>query len=312
MRRFIIDCDTAEDDIMSFFMLVSRGFSVEGITVVEGNINFDQEVKNALWMSELAEKYTGRKYPVFPGMRRPIVKDYRTVENVHGNTGVGEYALTPTREKPQSKHAIDAIIELSEIYPGELEFLAISPLTNLALAWLKYPRIAGEIKKVYVMGGTIHGRGNITPSSEYNIWVDPEAAKIVFNAGFDITMVSWDLITDYVIEETEWEKIKSMKTEMAQLYVKIYSHYRNYAMSRQRMKGNPHPDVITTSVAINPDVAKEVREEYVIVDTSDGPSRGATFIDYLGITGNKPNAKVVYSINREKFLEEIFFTLGWK
>ncbi|BCS93264.1 nucleoside hydrolase [Metallosphaera javensis (ex Sakai et al. 2022)] len=304
MRHFIIDCDTAEDDIFSFFLLLHRGAQVHGITVVEGNVSFQVEVRNALWASEFARRYFHVNVPVYPGMERPLVKDFRTVENVHGTGGIGDSALEAS-SAPEKKHAVDFILEMADRYPGELEFLAISPLTNLAMAYLKDRTLPEKLKKVWVMGGTINGHGNITPAAEYNIWVDPDAAKLVFNAGFDLTMVSWDLITQYTVNE-EWEEIKRMNTEMSQLYVKFYTHYRNFAMTRQRMKGNPHPDLITTAVALDPGVATHVERQFVDVENCDCLTRGATVIDYLGVLGKEPNVNVVYQLDRSKFMNMLF------
>ncbi|BDC19393.1 nucleoside hydrolase [Acidianus sp. HS-5] len=306
-RHFVIDCDTAEDDIMSFFMLLRYGFSVEGITIVEGNISFEQEVNNALWALE----FIGKEIPVYPGSQRPLVKDYRTVENVHGKGGIGDKIAKPAKLKPSNKHAIDAIIELADMYAGELEFLAISPLTNLALAYLKDKSIAEKIKKVWIMGGTIYGRGNITPVAEYNIWVDPDAAKVVFHSGMDLTMIAWDLITKYTINNEEWERIKSINTKLSSFYIDIYTHYRNFAMTKQKMNGNPHPDLITTAIAIDNTIVTNVEKQYVDIENCDCLTRGMTVIDYLRILGKEPNVNVVYEINKEKFVKMLYNLLSW-
>lgn len=144
MRHFIIDCDTAEEDIMSLITLIRNGIDVVGITIVEGNVNFYQQVDSMLWALESL----GVDLPVYPDSRRPLVKTLRTVEEVHGKGGIGDEIVKPKLLKPQNKHAVDAIIELCERYYGGLEFLAISPLTNLALAYLKYPRLVDYIKSL--------------------------------------------------------------------------------------------------------------------------------------------------------------------
>lgn len=311
-RHFIIDCDTAEDDITSLFMLLRNGLDVEGITIVEGNIQFTQEIDNALWALEfLDENNKTYNIPVYPGSQRPIVKSYRTVENVHGKGGIGDLTPKPKKLRAENKHAIDAIIEFADRYAGELEFLAISPLTNLALAYLKDKTIAEKIKKVWIMGGTIFGRGNITPVAEYNIWVDPDAAKIVFHSGMDITMVAWDLITNYTIEQHEWENIQKLNTKMGNFYISIYNHYRKFAMEKQKMNGNPHPDLITTAVAIDSSVVTKLEKQYVDVENCECLTRGMTVIDYLGVLGKEPNVNVVYSIDMKKFLSMLYSLLSW-
>ncbi len=310
-RHFVIDCDTAEDDIMSLYMLLRNGVEVEGVTIVEGNIAYEQEVNNALWALEFVSGKVNKDIKVYPGSDRPLVKSFKTVENVHGKGGIGDEIVRPKKLRPEPKRAPQAILELADRYAGELEFLAISPLTNLALAYLMDKSIVEKVKKVWVMGGTIYGRGNITPVAEFNIWVDPDAAKLVFNAGFDITMVAWDLITNYVVEEDEWERIKAMDTEMAKFYVRIYKHYREFAMKHQKMRGNPHPDLITTAVALNREVIKRSERQYVDVENCDCLTRGMTVIDYLDLWGKEPKAEVVYEIDKDKFMDMLFHLLSW-
>ncbi|MDT7876502.1 MAG: nucleoside hydrolase [Sulfolobus sp.] len=307
-RHFVIDCDTAEDDIMSLFMLIRNGVSVEGVTIVEGNISYEQEINNALWALEFIKR---EDIKVYPGSDRPLVKNFRSVEEVHGKGGIGDKIVKPQKLRAENKKAVDAIVELADRYAGKLEFLAISPLTNLALAYLKDKSIVDKIKKVWVMGGTVWGRGNITPVAEYNIWVDPDAAKIVFNSGFNITMVPWDVIVNYPVDDDTWEKIKRMGTQMSKFYVEIYSHYREYSMKNEKIGGTPHPDLITTAVALNKDVIKKSEKHYVDVENCDCLTRGMTVIDYLSIWKKEPNVEVVYEINKGKFLEMLFDLLNW-
>ncbi|QIW23662.1 nucleoside hydrolase [Sulfolobus sp. S-194] len=307
MRHFIIDCDTAEDDIMSLFMLLKNNINVQGITIVEGNISYEQEINNALWSLE----FIGKDIPVYPGSDRPLVKQFRSVPEVHGRGGIGDEIVKPNKLKPQNKKAVDAIVDIADRYASELEFLAISPLTNLALAYLKDKSITEKIKKVWIMGGTVWGRGNITPVAEYNIWVDPDSAKIVFNAGFDITMVPWDVIVNYPITDEEWKQIKNMNTKMAQFYVKIYTHYRKYSMEKEKIKGTPHPDLITTSVALNRNVVMKSERQYVDIENCECLTRGMTVIDYLGIWGKEPNAEIIYEINKKEFYSMLIDLLNW-
>jgi purine nucleosidase len=310
MRYFVIDCDTAEDDILSLYLLLRNNINVVGVTIVEGNISFDQEVKNTLWALE----QVNMNIPVYPGSRRPLIKKYITVEQVHGKGGIGDMLVQPQRYKAQNKHAAIAITELADRYAGELEFLAISPLTNLALAYLLDNSIVDKIKKVWIMGGSIFSIGNITPVAEYNIWVDPDAAKIVFEAGFDITMVPWDVVIKYPILEEEWNYIKNMNTRMSKLYISIYKHYREYSSNIQKINGHPHPDAITTAIAIDNSIASRIESNYVVIDNSDGFSRGMTLVDrFVADTrwSEKSNAKIVYEINKSKFMEKIYDLLNW-
>ncbi|AHC51477.1 nucleoside hydrolase [Sulfolobus acidocaldarius SUSAZ] len=309
VRHFIIDCDTAEDDIMSLFMLLKHRISVEGVTIVEGNISYQQEVNNALWALEYIGEENVR---VYPGSDKPLVKDFRSVEEVHGKGGIGDKIVKPQKLKPENKKALDAIVDIADRYPGELEILAISPLTNLALAYLKDKTLTEKISKVWVMGGTAWGRGNITPVAEYNIWVDPDAAKIVFNAGFDITMVPWDVIVNYPVENREWEEIRNMNTKMSKFYIDIYTHYREYSMKNEKIGGTPHPDLITTAVALDYEsVVKRSDKHFVDVENCDCLTRGMVVIDYLSIWKKDPNTEVIYEINKGEFLKLLYDLLKW-
>ncbi|AAK40824.1 nucleoside hydrolase [Saccharolobus solfataricus] len=310
MRHFIIDCDTAEDDVLSLYLLLKNNIDVVAVTIVEGNISYEQEVKNALWALE----QVNREIPVYPGANKPLLKNYITVEKVHGKGGIGDVTVEPKRLKAQEKHAALAIIDLANEYAGELEFLAISPLTNLALAYLLDNSIVKKIKKVWVMGGAVFGIGNITPVAEFNIWVDPDAAKIVFNAGFDITMIPWDVIINYPVTDEEWNVIKNMKTRMSELYVSMYLHYRQYSSTVQKINGHPHPDAITTAIAIDGSIATRREKRFVVIDNTDNITRGMTLVDRFDADtswSDKPNAEIVYEINKKSFMEKIYDLLNW-
>ncbi len=303
MRHFIVDCDTAEDDVASIFLLAKKKVKIEGVTIVEGNIGFDQEVINALWALETVQL----DVPVFPGSRRPIVKNFCTVEEVHGKYGLGEI-IAKTSRRPSPKHAVEAIIEASKKFAGELEILAISPLTNLALAYLLDNSLTKRIKKVWIMGGTAFAHGNITPVAEYNFWVDPDAAKIVLSAGFDVTIVPWDVVTRYTINDKEWDSISSMNTKLSGIYVKMFQYYRKYDKEVQKLDGHPHPDLLTTAVALNENIVKLSRKEFVTVDNSDSLTRGMTLIDHLDSDrpwSSSPNAEIVYEIKKDILIEMI-------
>ncbi|TRM85925.1 nucleoside hydrolase, partial [Sulfolobus sp. C3] len=169
MRKVIIDSDTASDDTIAI-LLASRYFDLLGVTIVAGNVKFENQVKNALFTLE----YIGRSdVPVYIGADRPILGKWRTVEEVHGNNGMGDWNYPEPNKKPTDEHAVDAILRLSKEYNGELEILAVSPLTNIALAYLKDHKIVSRIRKIWIMGGAF-SKGNTTPIAEFNFWVDPE------------------------------------------------------------------------------------------------------------------------------------------
>src|SRR6266581_3507000 len=168
MRHFLIDTDTASDDAVALVMaLRDPHVQIEAITVVAGNVSLDQGLQNALYTVELCQK----QVPVFRGM--------------------GDIGLPLSGRIHAAGHAVDIIRETINRHPGEITIVALAPLTNIAMAILLDPPLASKVKECIIMGGTAQGIGNINPVAEFNIWVDPEAAKIVFSSQMPITMVDW-------------------------------------------------------------------------------------------------------------------------
>jgi len=294
VRPAIFDSDTASDDTTAMF-LASRWFKLLGVTVVAGNVDFQQEVRNALFtVSSL-----GINVPVFPGARRPLMGKWRTVPEVHGENGMGSLNVEAVGE-PSRVKAVDAIINLSKEYPKELEVLAVSPLTNLALAYMLDPELVDRVRKVWIMGGALW-RGNTTPLAEFNFWVDPEAASIVLNAGFDVTIVPWEMAERCaVVDDATWEKIGTSGTRQANFFLRA-NHTLRELSKRQGSGGSVHPDSLTVTVAAHPEVVSELREVPVDVETCS-QSRGAMMVDSYNLTGRRPNVKLVTDCRREVFL----------
>lgn len=295
MRKVIFDSDTATDDTLAL-LLALKHYKVVGVTIVAGNVKFEQEIQNALFTLE----YFGyTDIPVFPGASRPIMGEWRTVEEVHGDNGLSGWDYPKPSKKPENEFAADAIIRLSKEYEGELEILAVSPLTNLALAYLKDASIADRIKKVWIMGGAL-SRGNTTPLAEFNFWVDPEAANIVLNAGFDITIVPWETAENYAtLTPQEWEEIKKMNTKSSEFFIKANMQLLKYSLSTGE-RGSVHPDTLTVAVSINPKIVKKSQKLHVEVETCS-KSRGGMLADWYNLSNKKVNAELILDVDEIKF-----------
>ncbi|MCI2415398.1 MAG: nucleoside hydrolase [Candidatus Aramenus sp.] len=301
MRNAVIDSDTASDDAIAI-LLSSRLFNLVGITIVAGNVSYEQEVKNALFTVE----YFNIKSPVFLGSSRPIMGKWRTVEEVHGKNGMGDWDYGEPSVKPEREHAVDAIIRLSKEYDN-LEILAVSPLTNLALAYLKDPSIAKRIKKVWIMGGTF-SRGNTTPIAEFNFWVDPEAASIVLNAGFDITIVPWEVTEEYAyVDDDLWGKIGGLKSKASEFFVRVNRTLRDYSKSHGQ-RGSVQTDSFTVFLAYDQSAILRKESHHVDVETCSS-ARGAMLVDWYGLNG-KPNAEIVLKGDRDKFVNFLLSVLS--
>jgi purine nucleosidase len=189
----VVDTDTAQDDCIALLTcLLDPAADLRAITMVAGNVGFDRQVRNAMLTLNAAGSL-GR-VPVHLGCRRPMMREWVSAENVHGD-GVGGMTMDDSDCLPAQEHAVDALVRMAAEAPGELTVVCIGPLTNIATACLKDPAFPRNVRGLYVMGGSNNGRGNITAAAEFNFYVDPEAAKAVFAAGFDITVVPWAPLT---------------------------------------------------------------------------------------------------------------------
>src|SRR3954447_9532902 len=212
MRSILIDTDTASDDAVALIMaLRSAEVRVEAITVVAGNVAVAQGAQNALFTVELC----GSEVPVFIGADKPLTRELRDADWFHGCDGLGDHGFHPQRRSPERGHAVDAMIRIIRATPG-IELVTLGPLTNLALALQCDPRIGENVSRCVVMGGAPCCEGNVTPSAEYNIWVDPEAARSVFLSKLPIEMVGWQLCRGpAVINVSDIEFIRSLGTPQA-------------------------------------------------------------------------------------------------
>ena len=302
--RLLIDTDTASDDAVALVMALNHPeATVEAITVVAGNVPLDQGVQNALYTMKLC----GSGAPVFAGAGAPLLGPYVTAQDVHGLDGMGDMGLPLSGREPEPGHAADVLVERINASPGELTLVTLGPLTNVALALLKDSSIAGKVKNCVVMGGTGRGPGNVTPVAEYNVWADPEAAKVVFGSGMELTMVGWDIsYTHAVFGPEDSAKLRAVGTPLAEFCVDIQAVLDAWAKKNSHLAGFDLPDPVTMAVALDPAVATRSRRLFVAVETGGDWSRGQTVVDHLGVTGREPNVEVVMDASRERFLRLLY------
>ncbi|EZQ01714.1 MULTISPECIES: nucleoside hydrolase [Acidianus] len=301
-RVAIIDSDTASDDTIAI-ILASRFFELKGITIVAGNVNYENQVRNALFTVE----YFKLNVPVYLGSRRPILGNWRTVEEVHGKNGMGEWNYEEPKLSPSSERAIDAILRLSKEYEDELEILAISPLTNIALAYLIDNELVDRVKKVWIMGGAFT-KGNTTELGEFNFWTDPEAAEIVLNAGFDITIVPWEVTEEAgVVDDILWEKISSLKSRSSEFFIKVNKTLREFS-KKQGNPGSIHPDSLTVTIAYDKNIALNTVKHEVKVETCSR-ARGGMLIDWYDQLPRSNKVEIVTKADHNKFRSYLLDTL---
>lgn len=303
MRHFLIDTDTASDDAVALVMALNHpDVRIEAITVVAGNVPLKQGVQNALYTVERC----GKQVPVYEGLEKPLLRPLETAQYVHGQDGMGDIGLPLSGRRPADGHAVNVITDTIRRFVGEITLVTLGPLTNVAVALLRDPSTASKVEKCVIMGGIGFGHGNVVPAAEYNVWVDPEAAKIVFESDLPIVMVGWDVSQRFAtFNDEEAEKIRSV-SPLGQFCVDIQRCLREFGMNELKLVGFDLPDPIAMAVALDPEVATVTKRLHVAVETRSELTRGATVVDHLGITGQEPNAEVVLEASRERFLRVLY------
>lgn len=303
MRHFLIDTDTASDDAVALVMALNHpDVRVEAITVVAGNVPLECGVQNALYTVERC----GSSVPVYTGLDKPMLRPLQTAQFCHGQDGLGDIGLPLGGRTPATGHAVDVLLDTARHFDGEVTVVTLGPLTNVATALRRDPSLASRVERCVIMGGIGFGYGNIIPAAEYNIWVDPDAAKIVFESGLPIEMVGWDVSHKHATFTAEQAAELRAVSDLGAFCVDIQRALRKFGIDYLKQDGFDLPDPIAMAVALEPDVATTVKRLRVDIETNSELTRGATVVDHLRVTGNEPNADVVLEASRDRFLELLY------
>lgn len=277
--RVIIDTDPGVDDALALLLAMrSPELKIEAITPVAGNVPLDLTLPNALRMVEISER---PEIPVAAGAKAPLLRRLVTATYAHGENGLGGAVFPEPTLKPAAEPAAEMIRRIVRKYPGEVTLIVIGPQTNIGAALSADPELAGMVRRVVMMGGSLSG-GNITPAAEFNIYVDPEAARIVFQSGIPLTMVGLDVTRKTSLTEAHVQTLESAKNPVSQAAAKI----ARSAMEHNRKEGflvgpNMH-DSLAVAAFLDPSLVK-FRDYYVDIETSGELTAGET-------VGYSPNA----------------------
>ena len=285
-RNILIDTDTASDDAVALIMaLRSPDVHVAAITVVAGNVPIEQGTRNALYTVELCNA----PVPVYAGAGKPLLRPLEIADWFHGADGLGDHGFAPRVSSPEPRHAVDAIIQTAMANPG-LEVVTLGPLTNIALAVAREPRLASLISRCVVMGGAPCCEGNVTPAAEFNIWVDPEAAAIVFRSGMPIEMVGWQLSRlEAVISQTEIDAILALDTPLAEFAMACNSAAADAYYHQTGEYGIALPDPVAMALLLDPALSIASSRHRVKIETASELTRGMTVVDRLNVAGDERN-----------------------
>lgn len=302
----ILDCDPGHDDAVAILLAcASPELEVRGITTVAGNVPLDKTSKNALKICELARLNHIR---VYAGMSRPMVRALFTAEYVHGKSGLDGPELPEPARQLESQHAIDFIIEELRSAAEPITLIPTGPLTNIAMALVKAPEIKSHIKEIVLMGGAIR-EGNTTPSAEFNIYVDPHAAQIVFHSGVPVTMIGLDVTHQALVLPERLERIRAIGSRTANAIVQLMEFYQRYDRRKYRMAGAPLHDPCAVAYVIDRGLF-ETKFVNVEVETCSDLTIGRTVCDLWEVTDRPANAHVGLSIDHERFFDMLIERLA--
>ena len=309
---FLIDTDTASDDAVALIMaLRSSEIEVVAITTVAGNVDVHQASRNALYTAELCDSMV----PVFTGAQQPLKRAHISASWFHGRDGLGDHGYPPPRRVPERQSAPAAIIDTIESHQG-LVMVTLGPLTNVALALQKKPGIAAKVSRCVVMGGAPCCEGNVTPAAEYNIWCDPEAARIVMRSGLPVELVGWHLCRgEAVLNPSDIQKVLSFGTPVAKFAIECNSRAQEAFLEQSGEHGISLPDPVAMAVALDESIVTSQSEHFVDVETESELTRGMTVIDRLNVAHDERNREIWASALAVEHKAKVFWTIDnarWK
>jgi purine nucleosidase len=273
MTKMIYDGDPGIDDALAILLAIkSEALDLEAVTTVAGNVNLEKVTKNALRILGLAGRLD---IPVAAGMPYPLVRELHTAEYVHGEDGLGEtYLPLPDTTQDKCMGAIDLIIAKITKKPGEITLVACGPLTNLAELYGKQPDLGEYVREIIIMGGAIYVPGNITPHAEFNIFVDPESAKIIFQSDLPLTLVPLDVTLKTLLTSNNIEEIREAGTPVTDFAYRALRHSLNFS-GHKKLGGCPMHDPLAVGLAIDKGFV-ETKKLYVNVVTDNIVTVGKT------------------------------------
>lgn len=298
-RKIIIDTDPGQDDALAILLaLASPELEVLGIVAVAGNVPLPLTCKNALKIAELAAKPQTK---IYSGACKPLMRPLVTAEEVHGRTGMDGPDLPEPRMQLQPQHGVDFIIEtLLREEKDTVTLCALGPLTNIALALNKAPEIASRIQEIVLMGGGFFEGGNITPTAEFNFYVDPEAAKVVYESGVPIVMMPLDVTHKALTTARRIEALRAIGTKVGDACAQMLEFFERFDEEKYGTDGGPLHDPNVIAYLLKPELYSG-RYCNVEIETASSLCLGMSVIDWWGVTKRPKNALVMRDVDHDGF-----------
>ena len=298
-QKIILDCDPGHDDAIALLLAAHHpALELLAVTTVAGNQSIEKTTQNALKVCSLANI---RSVPIAMGMDRPLVQPARHAADIHGVSGMDGPNVPEPDIELAPQHAVDLLIELLMNSEGDITLVPTGPLTNIATAIRREPAILPKIQAISLMGGAI-GIGNVTPSAEFNLWFDPEAASIVFQCGRPITMVPLEVTHQALATEEIVSRIRAANRPVANFAADLLVFFAESYKNIFGFSAPPVHDPCAVAVALEPDII-QAADMYVEIETTSTLSAGRTVCDVYGKLGKPANVRVGYGLDVERFWE---------
>jgi purine nucleosidase len=304
--KLIIDTDPGVDDAHALMAaLAYPGAEVGAITTVMGNVPLTSTTQNACRILDAMDM----DVPVYAGCACALLQTASWATEFHGADGLGDADVPTSGRRVEPDHAVHAILRMVNQQPGEWTLLAIGPLTNLALATRLDPAFPEKVAQLVVMGGAIRGLGNKTPSAEFNIYADPEAAAIVLGSWPKLTLVSWETTVDHPFTPTQVDQLLSLGTPRAEFLSGISQTVLGFSERLTGQRWLYEPDLLAAAVALEPSVVLRSETHFVEVELAGSATRGQTTVDWYDRTGQEPNVELVLEVDTQRVFEMLWAAL---
>jgi len=302
MKRIVIDCDPGIDDAQAIIMAHRHpNIKIEAITSVSGNVGIDQTTQNVLKILDVLE---ADQIPVYQGAASGLVEQGNNASFVHGKNGLGDVEIPKSKRKIEEDPAALALIQLAKENPGELELIAIGPLTNLALALRLDPQLPSRYKRLVIMGGAHFAQGNTENlPAEFNIYADPDAASVVFENWEKLTMISWEATVSHGMPINDYQALFGYDNPRSAFLQKVTAKSLDYLKTVLKTNMSFSADPLAMAVLMEPDIVTEVEEKYVQVERFGRLTRGMTVVDWWGLTNKPPNTEIVMKVDTLRFFD---------
>lgn len=302
MKRVVIDCDPGIDDAQAIMMAYMHpGVEIVAMTTVAGNVDVENTSANAL---KILDALDAGSIPVYKGADSALVEQGNRASYVHGQDGLGDAGLPASFRNLEEKPAALALIDLAKKQPGELELIAIGPLTNLALALRLDPGLPLRYKNLVVMGGAYYAQGN-TPNlpAEFNFYSDPEAAADVLEHWPMLTLVTWEAAMAHAIEREAFDTLMHFDNPRSKFLGRITRKSAVFMKRAYRSDVHYLADPLAMAVLLEEDIMLETVERYVQVERTGGLTRGMMVVDWFNHTRKTPNARIVVKVDEDRFIQ---------